>query len=150
MSKKSTNIHEHPIYRAFGLYFPAPFVAKTPTGEEMIFTDAGQYYWLKASANPDFREKVLKGLNSLNVGKYWATARGLEKLGASIHSKWESIKEDRFTKAMRLKFDFNPGLKKLLKDWNPKTEPLHDAYARKGEPDLMAVLLELRKGYATK
>lgn len=145
-NNKGQNIHEHPIYKAFGMFYPSPFVAPFKK-EDVMFPDAGAYYLIAACTDKKYREKLLGSLNSLVFQSYWTTKKGLEKLEAQLSSNWEDddFKTERFKKAMKLKFVHNKQLAKLLKSWNPKEEPLYDPYAAKAQVDLIECLKEIRE-----
>lgn len=145
-SNEGQDIHKHPIYRAFGMFYPSPFIVPFKK-KDILFPDAGAYYYIAACSDNKYREKLLGSLNSLVFQSYWTTKKGLEKLEVSLSSNWgdEDFKTERFNKAMRLKFKHNAQLAKLLKSWNPKTEPLFDPYAKNSQVDLIACLKEIRK-----
>jgi len=144
--EKGENIHTHPIYKAFGTFYPTPILAKF-NGEKRVFPDAGAYWMATLSKTESYINKLFESLNSLNFQNYWGKPAGLKKLEAETSSKWEDeeYRNSRFKKAMLLKFKQNSMLADLLIKWNPKKEPLFDLYKKDDKPDLIETLISIRK-----
>lgn len=149
-SKKSSVIelsYKHPIHKILALTGDSPILLtrklKDGTKKEVLFGNAAQAYLWHKSTHKEYREKIASA--PIKTLFYWASERGMEKLGAEPIEDWDDKKEGIMQKVVEMKFEQCLAAQRVLISTGDAT--FKDPYFKESEPDYAEILSQIRKKY---